>query len=82
MGKPVEPKMTTYIICVYTGPHRFGINTPAPRIQLDELDHGFYIRWLLIFCMRTYGVNQEFRFVEGIWLGRKSRQIQFFFSRK
>ena len=25
--------------------------------------------------MRTYGVNQVFRFVEGIWLPRKSRQI-------
>ena len=27
--------------------------------------------------MRTYGVNQASRF-EGIWLHRKSRQIQFF----
>ena len=26
--------------------------------------------------MRTYGVNQVFRFVEGIWLHRKSRQIR------
>ena len=26
--------------------------------------------------VRTYGVNQVFRFVEGIWLDRKSRQIQ------
>ena len=31
---------------------------------------------------RAYGENQVFRFVEGIWLHRKSRQIQFFFSRK
>ena len=30
------------------------------------------------FTMRTYGVNQAFRFVEGIWLHQKSRQIQFF----
>ena len=30
------------------------------------------------FTMRTYGVNQAFRFVEGIWLDRKSRQIRFF----
>ena len=30
------------------------------------------------FTMRTYGVNQDFRFAEGIWLHRKSRQIQFF----
>ena len=32
--------------------------------------------------MRTHGVNQGFRFVEGIWLHRKSRQIRFFFSEK
>ena len=25
------------------------------------------------------GVNQVFRFVEGIWLHRKSRQIEFFY---
>ena len=25
--------------------------------------------------MRKYEVNQAFRFVEGIWLNRKSRQI-------
>ena len=28
------------------------------------------------FTMRTHGVNQAFQFVEGIWLHRKSRQIQ------
>ena len=28
------------------------------------------------FPMRTYGVNQEIRFVEGIWLQRKNRQIR------
>ena len=28
------------------------------------------------FTMRTYGVNQAFRFVEGIWLHRKCRQIR------
>ena len=27
------------------------------------------------FTISTYGVNQAFRFVEGIWLQRKSRQI-------
>ena len=31
------------------------------------------------FTMRTHGVNQAFRFVEGIWLHRKSRRIRFFF---
>ena len=28
------------------------------------------------FTIRTYGVNQAIRFVEGIWLYRKSRQIK------
>ena len=32
--------------------------------------------------MRTHGANQAFRFVEGIWLHRKSRQIRFFSSEK
>ena len=31
------------------------------------------------FTMHTQGVNQAFRFVESIWLRRKSRQIRFFF---
>ena len=34
------------------------------------------------FTMRTQGVNQAFRFVEGLWLHRKNRQIRFFFSEK
>ena len=34
------------------------------------------------FTMRTHGVNRAFRFVEEIWLHRKSRQIRFFFSEK
>ena len=33
------------------------------------------------FTMRTYGVNEEFRFVESIWLHRKSRQSRFFSER-
>ena len=28
------------------------------------------------FTMRTYELNQAFRFVEGIWIHRKSRQIR------
>ena len=32
------------------------------------------------YTMRTYGVNQAFRFVEGIWLHRKSRQTIFIFG--
>ena len=31
--------------------------------------------------VRTYGINHAFRFVEGIWLLRKSRKINIF-SRK
>ena len=31
--------------------------------------------------MHTHGVNQAFRFVEDIWLHRKSRQIRFFSSK-
>ena len=34
------------------------------------------------FIMRTHGVDQAFRFVEGIWLHRKSHQIRFFLSEK
>ena len=34
------------------------------------------------FTMRTHEVNQAFRFVEGIWLHRKSYQIRFLFSEK
>ena len=34
------------------------------------------------FTLRTYGVNQEFRFDEGNWLHRKSGQIRFFFLEK
>ena len=32
--------------------------------------------------VRTYGIKQVFRFVEGIWLHRKSRQIRFFRKRQ
>ena len=30
------------------------------------------------FTMRTYGVNQEYRLVEGIWLHQKGSQIRVF----
>ena len=32
--------------------------------------------------LRAYEVNEVFRFVEGIWLHRKSRQGRFFFGGK
>ena len=34
------------------------------------------------FTMRTHGVNQAFRFVEGIWLHRESHQMRFFLRKK
>ena len=34
------------------------------------------------FTMRTYEVNQAFRFVEGIWLHQKIRQILFFSQKR
>ena len=34
------------------------------------------------FAMRTYGVNQAFRLVEGIWLHRKGRQVRNIFLGK
>ena len=58
------------------------INAFLKRVCLASSSRIFYIRWLLIFSMRTYGVNQEFRFAEGVWLHRKGRQIRFFFSQK
>ena len=33
------------------------------------------------FTMRTHEVNQAFRFVEGIWLHRKRRQILNYFGK-
>ena len=33
-------------------------------------------------AVRTYGLNPVFRFVEGIWLYRKSRQIRIFFGNR
>ena len=41
-----------------------------------------YIKDGCSFTMRTHGVIQAFRFVEGIWLHRKSHQIRFFFRKK
>ena len=36
-----------------------------------------FLYWMVAhFTMRTYGVHQTFRFVEGIWLHRESRQIR------
>ena len=33
------------------------------------------------FAVRTYRVNQEFRFVKGSWLQRKNRQIRYNFRK-
>ena len=38
-----------------------------------------FLYWMVAhFTLRTYGVHQAFRFVEGIWLHRKSRQSEIF----
>ena len=46
----------------------------------QDLDHGFYIKWLpnAHFTMRTYKVNQEFRFDEGICLSKEWSNLIFF----
>ena len=59
--------------------------TAACPIILAPFDKSPYIPWfsdqmVAQFTMRTYGVEQEFRFLEGIWFHRKSSQIRFFFS--
>ena len=42
----------------------------------------FLYQMVAHFTTRTHGVNQAFRFVEGIWLHRKICQIRFFFRKK
>ena len=73
----IGQKVSTTFLPRFFGRLRW-VDSTTPSI------HGFYIRWLLIsLCaLRTHGVNQTFRFVEGIWLHRKSRQIRFFLSEK
>ena len=39
----------------------------------------FYTSMVVHFTMRTYGVNQAFRFVEDNWSYQQSRQTRFFF---
>ena len=46
------------------------------RLTHRVLQPLFLYEMVAHFPMRTYGVNQAFRFVEGIWLHRKSRQIR------
>ena len=40
----------------------------------------FLDKMVVHFTMRTYGVNQVFRIVEGIWINRNSHQIRNFYS--
>ena len=52
---------------------------------LEEMEKGYWVpnglyQIVAHSTMRTYEVNLEFRFVEGIFLKRKSRQIRFVFS--
>ena len=53
-------------------------NTFFLSIRLQWKRHWFLYEMVTHFTMRTYGVNQAFQFVKGIWLHRKSRQIRFF----
>ena len=54
-------------------------NTGNKKSSLkDPKTHGVLYHMVAHFVMHPYGVNQEFRFVEGIWLHRNSRQIRFF----
>ena len=68
--------------------------TKIPRCPTFRCAPGFQqpikvriVTWFLYymvahFTLRTYGLNQEFRFDEGIWLHQKSHQIRFLFSEK
>ena len=54
--------------------------------SIREPANYLYLPWFLYYMvahltMRTHGGNQDFRFVEGIWLHRKIRQIRFFFGK-
>ena len=50
--------------------------------ELQKMRHTtMVLRWLLILLCSHIGVNHELRFVEGIWLHRRSHQIRFFFRK-
>ena len=57
----------------YSDPNPAFVIIPPSTKTLD-----FYIMMVAHFTMRTYVVNQEFRFVKGIWLHQTSRQIRFY----
>ena len=59
------------------GKHNYNFN-----VRLDPLSIRLWFLYYIVahLTMRTYGVNQAFRFVEDIWFHRKSRQIHFFFK--
>ena len=50
-------------------------------IRLQWKRHWFLFEMVTHFTMRTYGVNQAFQFVNGIWIHRNSRQIRFLLKR-
>ena len=52
-------------------------NTFFLSIRLQWKRHWFLYEMVTHFTMRTYGVNQAFQFVNGIWIHRNSRQIRF-----
>ena len=60
---------------------------PFPPFNIYVWICGSPAAWVLYkmvahFTMRTYGVKQGFRFVEGIWLHRKSSRIRFLFRKR
>ena len=56
-------------------------NIILPLIHELEHDLRYLYKMVAQNNVRTYGVIQVFRFVEGIWLHRKDRQIRFFRKR-
>ena len=60
--------------------NRILMQTNDTRICWRDVSQVLYTLMFAHFTMRTYGlVKHEFRFVEGIWLHRKSSQNRFFF---
>ena len=54
-----------------------------PYTALKAPGYSWFLYWMVaLFTMRIHGVIQAFRFVEYVWLHRKSRQIRFFWGEK
>ena len=51
-------------------------------IMTPRIHPWYFYKMVAQNTVRIYGVNQVFRFVEGVWFHQKNLQIQFFFSEK